>query len=77
MVFSDYLREVRRRGILVTEAQIRFAIKANRLPQPKMNGAHQFDYSVHDVEAAVQYFPAKTVSSAAAASPEMGVTRAG
>lgn len=59
MVLSEYLAELRKRGVIVTDAKIRHALRCERLPRPRLNAAHQFDFSAADVEAAASYFAQK------------------
>ncbi len=61
MVLSEFLELVRQRDVKVTEAQIRFAIKNGRIPRPRLDGAHRFDFSSVDVDRAVEFFAAKSV----------------
>ncbi len=60
MVLSEYLADLSQRGVIVTDAKVRHAIKCGRIPRPRLNAAHQFDFSMADVEAAVVHFTAKS-----------------
>ncbi len=56
MVLAEYLGELRQRGVIITEAKFRHAVKNDRLPRPRLNAAHQFDFTAADVDAAAAYF---------------------
>ena len=59
MVTSEYLQALRDKGIEITDGALRHAIKSNRLPKPRLDGALRFDFTTADVEAAVVHFGAK------------------
>ena len=59
MVLSEFLDELLKRGIKITEWKFRFAVKTGRLPKPRMNAAHQFDFTTLDVEKAAELFGSK------------------
>ena len=60
MVLSEFLAMVRERGANITEAQFRFAIKTSRIPRPRLDAAHRYDFTPSDVENAVRFFGCKT-----------------
>lgn len=63
MVTSEYLQELRSKGIELTESALRHAIKSRRLAKPRLDGAHRFDFTQNDVDAAVELFKAKSGGS--------------
>ncbi len=56
MVLSEFLAAVRQRGAKLTEAKLRFAIKMERIPRPRLDGAHRYDFTEADVETTAEYF---------------------
>lgn len=56
MGWADYCSRLEMRGVVATEAMIRFALKMKRLPTPKVDLSRRYIFSDEDVEKAVQYF---------------------
>ncbi|MDB5388933.1 MAG: hypothetical protein JWM11_4579 [Planctomycetaceae bacterium] len=59
MLMSELLQAIRDSGISVTEGRVRFAIKSGKLPTPKMNAAHHFNFTPEDVDRAIRFFGIK------------------
>lgn len=58
MGLAEYRQRLTQRGVDVTEAAIRFAMKNGRIPTPRVDPSRRFDFSENDVEKAVVYFSA-------------------
>jgi hypothetical protein len=56
VVLSEFLTEVRSRGASPTEMKLRWAYKTGKLPRPRLDGSHRFDFTIQDVEAAAAFF---------------------
>jgi hypothetical protein len=44
MCLKDFLRALRREGIRVSEAQIRWAINSGKISRPPLDGSLRFDF---------------------------------
>ena len=55
MCFSDLMRELERRGVAVTESQIRWAIRTGKVSKPPINGSLRYEFNVGNVEELVTY----------------------
>ncbi len=58
MCLSEYLSALKTRGIKVTPARVRYAIQQEKLPQPRLDASHRFDFTEHDVDRAAEFFGA-------------------
>lgn len=62
MCFREVMDELRRNGVDVTEAQIRWAIKTGRVSRPRVDGSLRFDFSAENVAELAAHFAAREVS---------------
>jgi hypothetical protein len=56
MVMSDLMAALRRSGLDVTEAQVRWAIKTKRVPVPKRDGALRFKFGQQNLHSLIRFF---------------------
>ena len=56
MCFSDLMSELGRRGVELTESQIRWAIRTGKVSKPSINGSLRYEFSDGNVEELVTYF---------------------
>ncbi len=56
MVLSEFLSAMRLQGASPSETQLRWAIKTGKLPRPRMDAAHRFDFTQADVDLAATFF---------------------
>jgi len=56
MVLSEFFQALRDRGLNITDTQYRFAVKSNRIPKPRLDASHRFDFTAEDVNKTVEYF---------------------
>ncbi len=62
--FSELLKDLRRQGIEVSEASIRFAIKTGKVSRPRVDGSLRFDFSDENIAEFAAHFAAREVSHA-------------
>jgi len=74
MCYRDLLEELSRRGLSVTESQVRWALRTGKLPRPKRDGSQRFVYTEHDVERITRLFSDNKTSARAAAGFGRGST---
>ena len=55
MCFSDLMHELERRGVKVTESQIRWAIRTGKVSKPLINGSLRYEFDDGNVEELVTY----------------------
>jgi hypothetical protein len=67
MCYSELIDELRRRGIDVTESQIRWAIKSGKVSRPPLNKGLNFVFGEEHVEQFIQLFSNKHAARAAGA----------
>jgi hypothetical protein len=56
MCFGDLMLELHRRGISVTESQVRWALKTGKVDRPKLDGSLRFSFSPANVVEIVDHF---------------------
>ena len=60
MCLKDLLVTLHGEGVVVTEAKIRWAIKAGKVPQPPLDGSLRFNFGPEHLEALRRLFAMKT-----------------
>jgi hypothetical protein len=64
MCFGDLMIELHRRGISVTESQVRWALKTGKVSRPKLDASLRFTFSPKNVgEIADHFRKQQTVTS--------------
>ena len=72
MCYSELIDELRRRGIDVTESQIRWAIKSGKVSRPPLNKGLNFVFGEEHVEQFVQLFSNQPTAHVARAINDRG-----
>jgi hypothetical protein len=64
MCFGDLIKELESRGIVVTDSQIRWAIKTGKVTRPPLDGSLRFSFSDENVaELAAHFKPQGAVTT--------------
>ena len=56
MCFGDLISELQRKGVTITESQIRWAIRTNKVTRPRIDGSLRFVFSDENVAELVSHF---------------------
>ena len=56
MCFGDLVKELESRGIVVTDSQIRWAIKSGKVSRPPLDGSLRFSFSDGHVSELTAHF---------------------
>lgn len=55
MTLKEVIAELQQRGLSVQENAIRWAIRTQQIPRPRMDASLRYDYTTGDVEAIATY----------------------
>jgi hypothetical protein len=61
---SELLAELKRAGVVVSESQIRWAIKSGKVSRPRVDRSLRFDFSAENVAELAMHFSDREVSHA-------------
>lgn len=59
VVLSEFLVQLSAQGVCPSETQLRWAMKTGKLPRPRIDSAHRFDFNCDDVDRAVALFKSR------------------
>lgn len=56
MCLRELMDELRQAGVKVSETQIRWAIKTDKVARPRVDGSHRFDFSSENLAEIATHF---------------------